>query len=273
MDSPASSTQYLDRADGRIAYDRIGSGPLLVLAPGMGDIRQTFRHLAPLLADAGYSVVTTDLRGHGESTAAFRSYGDSETADDLAALIEHLGGPAVVVGNSMSSAAGVILAARRPELVSGLVLLGPFVRDPAQSALARIAFRVMLAPAWISPVWNAYLPSLYAGRRPADFDDHRRAIGDALKRPGHRRAFSITAGISHADAESMLDQVRTPALVVMGEKDPDFPDPRAEAQWISEQLDGSVEMVPEAGHYPQSQAPAEVADAIVRFLTSASHRA
>ena len=42
-----NTTQYLDRGEGRIAYDVTGSGPLVVAVPGMGDLRSTYRHLAP----------------------------------------------------------------------------------------------------------------------------------------------------------------------------------------------------------------------------------
>lgn len=57
--------------------------------------------------------------------------------------------------------------------------------------------------------------------------------------------------------------MRVPALVLMGEQDPDFPDPRAEADWIAEALRGRAVMVPEAGHYPQSRQPELVADAVL----------
>ncbi len=40
-------TQFLDLKDGRLAYDVTGTGPLIVLAPGMGDRRQAYRFLAP----------------------------------------------------------------------------------------------------------------------------------------------------------------------------------------------------------------------------------
>jgi pimeloyl-ACP methyl ester carboxylesterase len=62
--------------------------------------------------------------------------------------------------------------------------------------------------------------------------------------------------------------VSGPALIVMGEQDPDFPDPRAEADWIAQTLNAQVVMVPEAGHYPQSQRPDITTSAIVRFLES-----
>jgi len=50
--------------------------------------------------------------------------------------------------------------------------------------------------------------------------------------------------------------------------DPDFPDRRAEADWIAETLHGHVVMVPDAGHYPQSQRPDLTAEAVIRFLTT-----
>src|ERR1700733_12136311 len=95
----STETRYLAGPEGRIAYDVDGSGPLIVLVPGMGDLRATYRFLAPALRAAGYRVATTDLRGHGDSDSTFTSYGDEETAADVVALIEALGGPAVVVGN------------------------------------------------------------------------------------------------------------------------------------------------------------------------------
>jgi pimeloyl-ACP methyl ester carboxylesterase len=54
----------------------------------------------------------------------------------------------------------------------------------------------------------------------------------------------------------------------MGELDPDFPNQRAEADWIAQALHGEVVMVPEAGHYPQSQRPDITTEAVLRFLTT-----
>ena len=50
------TTSYLDRGEGRIAYDVQGSGPLVVCAPGMGDLRSVYRFFAPALVAAGYRV-------------------------------------------------------------------------------------------------------------------------------------------------------------------------------------------------------------------------
>ena len=114
-------TSYLSCPEGRIGYDVAGAGSLVILVPGMGDLRAGYRFLAPALRAAGYRVACTDLRGHGDSDTTFASYGDEETAGDVIALIGELGGPAVVVGNSMGAGAAVLAAAQRPSLVSGLV--------------------------------------------------------------------------------------------------------------------------------------------------------
>jgi pimeloyl-ACP methyl ester carboxylesterase len=54
----------------------------------------------------------------------------------------------------------------------------------------------------------------------------------------------------------------------MGELDPDFPNQRTEADWIAQAVHGEVVMVPEAGHYPQSQRPDITTEAVLRFLTT-----
>jgi pimeloyl-ACP methyl ester carboxylesterase len=256
-----------------IAYDVSGSGPLVVLVPGMGDLRSTYRFLTPQLVSAGFTVVTTDLRGHGDSDATFATYGSEATATDLEALLHELGEPATIVGNSMAAGSAVIVAAENPDLVSGLVLVGPFVRPPQTSAFALAFFRLLMARPWAAAAWNAYLPTLYAGTKPVDFATYRKAIAAALKRPGYTRAFSLTTRVDHSRAGASLAAVTAPTLVVMGEKDPDFTNPEGEASWIAETLHGSAIMIPEAGHYPHSQQPDLVASAIQEFLMNVTHRA
>jgi pimeloyl-ACP methyl ester carboxylesterase len=124
----------------------------------MGDLRAGYRFLA--VRDAGYRVACTDLRGHGDSDTTFASYGDAETASDIIALVEQLGGPAIIVGNSMGAGAGALAAAMEPSLVRGLVLLGPFVRNGQTSTLQRLMLRVAMAPPWAATSWKAYMPKL-----------------------------------------------------------------------------------------------------------------
>src|SRR5947209_19971987 len=109
--SIANEVRFLQRPEGRISYTVQGSGPLVVAVPGMGDLRSTYRELVGPLVDAGFRVATTDLRAHGDSDTTFTQFGDIPTARDLVALIDELGGPAVILGNSMGAAAAAWAAA------------------------------------------------------------------------------------------------------------------------------------------------------------------
>jgi pimeloyl-ACP methyl ester carboxylesterase len=266
-------TSYLSRPEGRIGYDVAGQGALVILVPGMGDLRAGYRFLAPDLRAAGYRVACTDLRGHGDSDATFTSYGDEETAGDVIALIEELGGPAVVVGNSMGAGSAVLAAAQRPGLVSGLVLVGPFVRNGKTSMMRRLGLRVAMAPPWAAISWKSYLPRLYAGRRPADFGGYRHQVVASLGRPGYAKAFSATMRTSHGPAGARLADVMARVLVVMGVRDAGFGDLRVEADWIAGALCAHVVMVPGAGHDLQSGRPGITAGAVLRFLGSVRGRA
>jgi pimeloyl-ACP methyl ester carboxylesterase len=272
-------TRHLDRPGGRLGYEvhpAVGAERGLVLAvPGMGDLRSSYRFLAPALAAAGYRVAVADLRGHGDSDTTFDEYGDEPTADDVVALVEALrtdGQPVAVLGNSMAAGSAVLAAAARPDLLDALVLLGPFVRDPAASPVARWAtragMRVLMSPVWAAATWRTYLPRLFAGTKPADLDAHVASVVAALRRPGYAAAFSRTTRTSHAAAEAALPGVRAATLVVMGTLDPDFPDPAAEARWIAEQVPGEVVLVEEAGHYPHVQRPDAVVPAVLDHLAA-----
>ena len=266
-------TRYLQRPDGRIAYDVSGTGPLVVCLPGMGELRSSYRATVPALVAAGHRVATMDLRGHGDSDTSFARYDDVAAGEDALALVEHLGGPAVLLGSSMGAGAAAWAAAERPELVAALALVGPFVRNPPTGRVTAAVFRVLMAPPWARLAWTAFLPTLSPGARPADFAEHRRAISDSMRRPGCARAFSRTTRTSHEPVEARLGEVRQPTLVVMGERDPDFGDPAAEAAWIAERLRAEVLLVPDTGHYPHAERPDVVNPALLRFCASVSPRA
>jgi pimeloyl-ACP methyl ester carboxylesterase len=261
-----STTRYLQRPGGRIGYDVAGDGPLVICAPGMGDIRQVYRFMAAGMVEAGYRVATMDLRGHGESDTTFARHDDIATGEDMLALAAELGEPAVLAGSSMSAGAAVWAAVENAEQVRALVLLGPFVRDIPTGLGPRLAMRVGLRRPWGRAVWSRFYASLYPARPPADLDVHRAAIRAAQRRPGAWKAFVETTRTSHAPVEARLSAVRAPTLVVMGTADPDFPDPSAEARLVADRLHGEVFLVPDAGHYPHAEFPELVTPAIISFL-------
>ncbi len=157
-------------------------------------------------------------------------------------------------------------AAESPQLVSGLVLIGPFVRNTPVGAGAMLAFRLALLRPWGVSAWSAYYAAQYPGTKPADLKAHQAKLRDNLRRPGHWRAFTATTHTSHEPAEARLAEVPAPALVLMGDRDRDFRDPEAEARLVAGRLRGRFVMVPGAGHYPQAQFPEVVGREILGFL-------
>jgi pimeloyl-ACP methyl ester carboxylesterase len=278
-DAAASPTQFLDVGDGRIAYDVIGDGPLLVLSAGMGDTRQSFRFLAPLLAAAGYRVARADLRGHGESSVGWPSYTRTDTAADLLELIRHLGEPAVIVGQSFSGGSATIAAATAPELVRAIVEIDPFTRPAKISPRALLTNAhhrrggLLLTRTALSgsiKTWSRYLNVAYPGPKPPDWQTWLPALQKNLHEQGRMEAACAMGKNQPTDAAAHLPNVRCPALVVMGRLDPDWPDSEAEAKVIVDLLPeglGSYTMV-DGGHYPHAQYPEQVAAAATSFLHS-----
>lgn len=260
------TTQFFNHLNGKIAYDKVGSGPLVICAPSLGDVRGEYRFLSPYLVAAGYCVVTLDLRGLGESSAQWEDYSVAGVGSDMVALIRHLNrGPAILVGTSMAAGAAVWAAAEAPECVAGLVLIGPFVRGET-SARNALLYRVLFARPWGVASWQWYYASLYPTHKPADFEGYKTALGKNLKERGRLEALQQMMRASKAASAERVAGVHAPALVIMGSKDPDFPKPEEEAQWVAGAVKGRYVMIDGAGHYPHAEMPAVTAPLIVDFL-------
>jgi pimeloyl-ACP methyl ester carboxylesterase len=263
------TTRYLVRPEGRIAYDYMGSGPLVIAVPSLGDVRQEYRFLVPQLVEAGYRVVTMDLRGMGESSVAWSDYSAAAVGTDMLALIEELdAGPAILIGTSMAAGAGAWAAAERPELVAGIVLIGPFVRDVPAPAIQKLVTKAVLQRPWGPAFWRIYYRKLYPTAAPEDMSGYLDRLINNLREPGRFAVLQAMVAASKADVEQRLGEVRAPALVIMGTKDPDFKDPAAEARLVAERVRGELAMIDGAGHYPHAETPQTTGARIVGFLTS-----
>lgn len=277
-------TEFLEVDGGTIAYDVTGDGPLVVLSHGIGDRRQAYRFLAPKLAQAGYRVASADLRGHGESsmgrmsvTGADDAITHPDIAGDLLALIRHLGGPAVIVGHSISGGAATIAAVQAPDLVSGIVELNPFTKQQSlnlggflrirryrRGLTQLIGLQLFKRPGF----WFRYLDVAYPAK-PADYDAYMAALAAKLREPGRMAEFLKTGKSKPAETGTRLPEVSCPALIVMGTLDPDFADPRAEGDAIVAAMPagiGTVAVVSGGGHYIHAQSPDEVAALVIPFL-------
>lgn len=133
-----------------IAWPGPDDAPPLHLAHANGFNGLTYRHLLSPLADA-FRLRAWDARGHGRTTLP----ADPERhrnwyvyRDDLERFVEawaeETGQPVILAGHSMGGTASVLLAARRPDLVRGLVLLDPVIMPWLMQRLLR--FGESLAP-------------------------------------------------------------------------------------------------------------------------------
>ncbi|MDA8372393.1 MAG: alpha/beta hydrolase [Nocardiopsaceae bacterium] len=262
----------LERPQGRIAYDMYGAdntGTLIVCIPGMFDHRASFRFLGAALSDAGYRVAVMDLRGHGDSDTTFTCFTNRAAAEDALALIDEVGGKdAVVVGNSMGAASATIAAQERPDLVTGIALLGPFLRNPVPNLFARLSQRLLLVRPWGPKALTTFYGSLHAGRAPEGYREQKALILEMLRPADRYRAVFNTIYAPH---EQVLEAkgLTAKAVVIMGEQDPDWKDQRGEAEWVASVVNGSVVMVPDCGHYAQAQRP----DVVVPVIADLAEQA
>ncbi|AFW01309.1 alpha/beta hydrolase [Gluconobacter oxydans] len=270
-ESISSETRFLKVDGGHIAYDDTGGdGPLILAIPGMGDLRSEYRLLCPILQNAGYRVVTMDVRGFGETSAQWPDYSAHAVGRDALALIEHLQArSAVILGNSFAAGAALWAAHDAPMHVSKVVLLGPIVRDLKVSWFAMLTLQLGFAGPWRVWFWATYWDSLFPTHKPADQGRVKAAIMKNLREPGRMAALRTMIGLSKADTAALIPRSRVPALVVMGSRDPDFPDAEAEAQWLATQLNADSLMINGAGHYPHTEMPERVAPELLSFIARA----
>lgn len=246
-----------------LAFDIAGAGPLVVCLPGMGDLRSAYRHLVPELVARGMRVATLDLPGHGDSDATVEPLvGQRDIARAAVALARNLGGPAIVVGHSYTPDSALLATQLAPDAIVGAVAIAPWASTAAPSPVMRFATRVVTSSA---PLWSLFYRSLHR-TPPVDLGDHRRRIVASMRRPLGTVALRPMGEGSGKDAIGARATQVAPVAVVMGERDPDFRDPGAEAKAYAEAMPAGVaevRTVAGAGHYPHAERPVETADAVL----------
>jgi pimeloyl-ACP methyl ester carboxylesterase len=132
----------------RIAYRRFGAGDALpiLIVHGLSFFSYDWIDIAHELA-AGREVVAMDMRGFGESERSREGdYGVPAMAQDIVALLDHLGWKrAVLMGHSMGGRNASFAAARNPARVAGLVLVD-YSPENAPAGAQRVAKTIAGAP-------------------------------------------------------------------------------------------------------------------------------
>ena len=264
-----STTRYIETGEGKISIeDTGGKGKPVLCVPGMGDGKSVYRFLAGGLSKKGYRAITMDLRGMGESSVKWSDYSEASIANDIISVIEQLELKSpILIGNSISAGAAVIASSRHPDLISRLVLVSPFARNVPISRFKLIFLRLALCRPWGAAMWAGYQSKrLYPSVKPADMAAYSASIKAMLLEKGRMRAFQKMAATNHDEAEKSLENIRVPVLIIMGSKDPDFPDPNSEADWLAKKTGAKSVMIDGAGHYPQAEFPEEFLNHLIGFI-------
>lgn len=141
--------EHVTSADGtRIAVHRIGAGRPVVIVGGAFSTAEAASALADAVAAHGFEGVTFDRRGRGDSSDATEGqraapFAPEREAEDIAAVIEAVGGRAVVLGHS-SGALVALVAAANGAPIDHLFLSEPPMRFGAGEPTADLALQVLV---------------------------------------------------------------------------------------------------------------------------------
>jgi pimeloyl-ACP methyl ester carboxylesterase len=274
----------------RLAFDRSGLGPAVVMLHGWPGGRGDYREVVPLLADSA-DVITPDLRGFGQSDQhpadPAAQYSAAAQARSVAGLIEELRlTRPVVVGYDIGSRIAQTLAAERPDLVRALVIsppvpgIGSRILSPdAQREFWYQQFhRLELATQLIDgnpQAVRTYLRYFWAHWSGPDFELPAQHLDDLVTAYAPRGAFAASIGWYRAGAGSVArslaeqppapaDRITVPTTVLGPAHDPLFP-----LEW-SDRIDeffadARLIHLPGAGHFTPLESPADFAAAITAF--------
>jgi pimeloyl-ACP methyl ester carboxylesterase len=187
-------------------YEVHGEGePLILLHGGVGAI-EMFGEVLPLLAE-GRKVVGVDLQAHGRTADIDRPMTFEAMADDVAALIEHLGFPeADVMGYSLGGGVALRTAIQHPEVVRKLVLVSiPFKRDGWYPEV--LVGMEQMGPGAAEPMKQTPMYQLYSGvaPKPEDWPVMLTKLGELLRQD--------------YDWSEEVAAMETPTMIVVGDAD------------------------------------------------------
>lgn len=266
---PGIVEHYIDAQGVRTRYLESGSGTPVILIHGGGagaDSYGNWRNVIPILARR-HRVIAVDMIGFGRTAKPEGPYSQDRRIDHLTAFIEALGlgGPPVLVGNSMGGATALGVSVRRPDLVRALVLMG--------SAGLNVEISKELLPIvnydFTREGMTRLIRALTNDRFEIDEDlvSYRFALAAEADT---RRAYAATMGWIKEQGglfydEDFIRRVGVPTLVVNGKDDKVVP--MASAFRFLQLIDNSWGyIIPHCGHWAMIEHPENFAEATLSFI-------
>ncbi len=249
-----------------------GTGAPVVLIPGLFGSAYGYRHVVPLLTDAGYQTIIIEPLAMGGSSRPSRAdYSLTAQAARIAAVLDTLRlTGAIVVGHSAGAAIAFRLALQRPDLVRAIVSLEG---GPAEAAATPGFRRAMSLAPMIRLAGSGFVRGRIHRGLIASSGDTAWVTDEVIAQytAGATADLSATlrAYLRMSEAREperlapRLAQLRCPVLLIVGEAPHDGGPGAAERGLMQRSIAGlSTESVPGAGHYLQEERPDRVASAV-----------
>ncbi|MGP4112274.1 alpha/beta fold hydrolase [Streptomyces sp. 4N509B] len=224
----------------------------------------------------GVRTLAVDQRGHGRSERPpGAGYGAAEYVADVAALLrECVEGPAVIAGHSLGARNAVVLGARHPELVAGVVAVDytPYVEPEVLDALdARVrgGDRAFASAAEVEGYLAARYPLLPAAAVARRLRYGYRQVADAWRPLADPRAMRLTVEGLRRDFDAETRAIRVPVTVLRGEHSR-IVSRRAFDATVASRPDFRAVHLPGLDHYVPEEDPTSVAREIRRTLDAAA---
>ena len=266
--SPPTKTGYVEVRGVNYYYEIRGKGePLLLLHGGLGSIDMFGPNLAILSANR--ELIAVDLHGHGRTTLGDRPINLVDIADDVAAIVKHLGYRQVdALGYSLGGSVALRLAIKHPEAVRRLALVStPFAQDgffpemlPLQAAVSAAMAPMMKD----TPMYQSYMA---VAPHPEDFPRLLDRMGESMRRPYNWaedvKTLKMPVMLVYGDSDMMRPEhiVEFYHLLGGGLKD---------AGWGREHMSKNrLAILPDLTHYEMFAAP-QFATTVLPFLNGES---
>lgn len=254
-----------------MAYADTGNhGDVVLLVHGHPFDHSMWEPQLAALSQAGWRAIAPDLRGYGATEVRPGKTTLDVFADDLAALLDHLGIARVVaVGLSMGGQIVMALADRYPSRLCGLVLTATFPRqDTEESRLGRLAMADRLEREGMDGYANEVLPKMLAPRAIETLPEVAAHVTRMMRAaPSSGAAAALRGRAERPDYAPALARFDRPALVIVGDEDAFTT--RADAEQMHTLLRRSeLVWMRGAGHMPNLELADEFNAALLRFLPS-----
>ena len=257
----------------RIWYKRTGSGAPLLQIHGSAFGHRNFEKLTPLCA-RDFEVIDFDLPGYGESVG--KPAGSMEgIADQVIGLLDATGiGCVNLHGTSFGAMIGLTLTARRPELVSRLVLSCFLARYDKAARMMRSTWKRAARDSGMEAVADITSVAGFARgfyERP-EAEAQLQSMREAFSNTTPEAFIAGTETIERTDLSGYASKVVAPTLLLAGEEDNMTPFRPADSgvgfhQIVPMMPNARLEVLPECGHYLVIEQPELAAEKIKAFLS------